>query len=327
VLFREEYRFDETVSNVMTGISYLCFEAYFRIFAILAYSWSLAHFGITELQASTSVFLGTLLTYDCIIYWNHRLAHRSSLFWAAHIGHHQSERLNTGAAVRVTIGNRVLYFAPVLLLAVIGVPLKTFIIVNTLVGLYPILTHTPLTKRLKFLEWVLVTPSHHRVHHGRNAQYIDRNFASVFSFWDFIFRSYEPELETVEYGITHSMPHYSVYGSQFLQFAVIYSAVKEAKGVRAKLIQLFGPPEKLKISQSALQLLFKNKRSPDLVFTSHSRVKIVMVALSSLVFTIFWMSPNHAPNFTWSHASGDLSIILAFACTWAASTWIQENAA
>ncbi len=316
IFYRRGYRFDDSISNLMTGVSYLSFEAYFRIFALFAYGAWLEHFSFQKLNVSLPVFVGTLLAYDLIIYWNHRLAHRSSLFWAAHIGHHQSEQLNTGAAVRVTIGNRVFYFAPVLLLASAGVPLEVFLIVNTLVGIYPILTHTPLTGRLRGIERIFVTPSHHRVHHGKNPEYIDRNFASLFSFWDYLFGSYEPENAKVNYGITTQMPHYSIYGSQFLQFRVVFQAASEAKGIKNKLTQIFGPPERLKISKSALDQLF-GRANHKTIAHAHPRFKIAIAAALSFVFTLLWTYDVNHLNHT--------AVFMAFLCAWISTKWIQEN--
>jgi sterol desaturase/sphingolipid hydroxylase (fatty acid hydroxylase superfamily) len=148
-------------------------------------------------------FLVTFLVVDFAYYWYHRLSHEVPLLWAIHHAHHSSPWMNLTTAVRLNwIGKFLspLFFAPLVLL---GLP-ATFVTASLAIGLlYQFPLHTRAIGRLgRFEGTVLNTPSAHRVHHGSNARYIDRNYAGVFIFWDRLFGTYQPEDEQVRYGVT-----------------------------------------------------------------------------------------------------------------------------
>lgn len=148
-------------------------------------------------------FLVTFLVVDFAYYWYHRLSHEVPLLWAIHHTHHSSPWMNLTTAVRLNwIGKFLspLFFAPLVLL---GLP-ATFVTASLAIGLlYQFPLHTRAIGRLgRFEGTVLNTPSAHRVHHGSNARYIDRNYAGVFIVWDRLFGTYQPEDEQVRYGVT-----------------------------------------------------------------------------------------------------------------------------
>lgn len=148
-------------------------------------------------------FLVTFLVVDFAYYWYHRLSHEVPLLWAIHHAHHSSPWMNLTTAVRLNwIGKFLspLFFAPLVLL---GLP-ATFVTASLAIGLlYQFPLHTRAIDRLgRFEGTVLNTPSAHRVHHGSNARYIDRNYAGVFIIWDRLFGTYQPEDEQVRYGVT-----------------------------------------------------------------------------------------------------------------------------
>lgn len=148
-------------------------------------------------------FLVTFLVVDFAYYWYHRLSHEVPLLWAIHHAHHSSPWMNLTTAVRLNwIGKFLspLFFAPLVLL---GLP-ATFVTASLAIGLlYQFPLHTRAIGRLgRFEGTVLNTPSAHRVHHGSNARYIDRNYAGVFIIWDRLFGTYQPEDEQVRYGVT-----------------------------------------------------------------------------------------------------------------------------
>lgn len=148
-------------------------------------------------------FLVTFLVVDFAYYWYHRLSHEVPLLWAIHHAHHSSPWMNLTTAVRLNwIGKFLspLFFAPLVLL---GLP-ATFVTASLAIGLlYQFPLHTRAIGRLgRFEGTVLNTPSAHRVHHGSNARYIDRNYAGVFIIWDRLFGTYHPEDEQVRYGVT-----------------------------------------------------------------------------------------------------------------------------
>ncbi|NIB40149.1 sterol desaturase family protein [Pseudomaricurvus alkylphenolicus] len=148
----------------------------------------------------------TFVAYDFLYYWYHRMGHTINILWAGHSIHHQSEDYNLSTALRQTstgIWDWVFY-APLL---VLGVPVDVFLACAALNLIYQFWVHTQVVDKLGWMEWVMVTPSNHRVHHGQNPEYIDKNHGGVFIVWDRMFGSFQPELEGVEiiYGVSRPL--------------------------------------------------------------------------------------------------------------------------
>ncbi|HYO71450.1 MAG TPA: sterol desaturase family protein, partial [Archangium sp.] len=138
---------------------------------------------------------------DLCYYWFHRVHHESRLFWASHVVHHSSEHYNLSTALRQTWTpmSGLLFWAP---LPLLGFHPAMVLTAHAISLLYQFWIHTEAIGRMGPLEWVLNTPSHHRVHHGANPRYLDRNYAGIFIIWDRLFGTYEPEGERVRYGLT-----------------------------------------------------------------------------------------------------------------------------
>ncbi|MDX5437710.1 MAG: sterol desaturase family protein, partial [Pontibacter sp.] len=147
-------------------------------------------------------FVICFVAIDFCRYWAHRVAHEQRFWWATHVTHHSSERMNFSVSFRTgwTQHIKFIFFIPVPLL---GIDPFTFFICHQIAVLYQFFVHTELVGRLpRFVEYIFVTPSHHRVHHGSNPGYIDKNYGSTFIIWDRIFGTFEPEREKVKYGLT-----------------------------------------------------------------------------------------------------------------------------
>jgi sterol desaturase/sphingolipid hydroxylase (fatty acid hydroxylase superfamily) len=156
------------------------------------WTWVIAFFGV-----------------DFFYYWFHRASHEVNVLWAAHVVHHQSEDYNLGVALRQSLvqpGFSTFFYLPLTLL---GVPVLVTFTMVALNALYQFWVHTELVRDLGVLEHVLNTPSHHRVHHGRNPEYVDRNHAGIFIVWDKLFGTFEPERAPVVYGITRPLRSFS----------------------------------------------------------------------------------------------------------------------
>ncbi len=133
--------------------------------------------------------------YDFCYYWNHRIGHERQIFWASHVAHHQSEDYNLSTALRQTSTGSLLswiFYIPMFLL---GVPAEMYVTVASANLIYQFWVHTEHVPKLGVLEWVLITPSNHRVHHAQNDRYVDRNNGGVFIIWDRLFGTYQEELE------------------------------------------------------------------------------------------------------------------------------------
>lgn len=152
--------------------------------------------------------LGTLLAiagWDFIYYWNHRLSHESRWLWAVHVVHHSSEHYNLSTALRQPVAEGVTWTVPYGLLALIGIRPSAIENARALNLIYQFWIHTEVVRSIGWLERVLNTPSHHRVHHGSNRRYLDRNHGSILIIWDRIFGTFEPEGQPVVYGLTRNI--------------------------------------------------------------------------------------------------------------------------
>jgi sterol desaturase/sphingolipid hydroxylase (fatty acid hydroxylase superfamily) len=197
------------VYSLKESLSNLCMMIVGNGLKPAATAWTLLVLSLLEplqavrMSATGWTFLVTFLVVDFAYYWYHRLSHELPLLWAIHHTHHSSPWMNLTTAVRLNwIGKFLspLFFAPLVLL---GLP-ATFVTASMAIGLlYQFPLHTRAIGRLgRFEGTILNTPSAHRVHHGSNARYIDRNYAGVFIIWDRLFGTYRPEDEQVRYGVT-----------------------------------------------------------------------------------------------------------------------------
>jgi sterol desaturase/sphingolipid hydroxylase (fatty acid hydroxylase superfamily) len=147
---------------------------------------------------------------DFCYYWFHRASHRIRWFWATHAIHHSSNELNLGASFRFGWTGRLtgssVFYVPMIWLGFAPGPVFIALGFNLL---YQFWIHTEWIPKLGWLEYVLNTPSHHRVHHGSQSQYLDRNYAGVLIVWDRLFRTFEPEGERVVYGLTKNIETYN----------------------------------------------------------------------------------------------------------------------
>jgi alkylglycerol monooxygenase len=175
-------------------------------------------------------------------YWWHRLSHEVNLLWAVHVVHHQSEDYNLAVALRQAILSPVSILPFYLPLAVLGVPLVHFAVVEALVTLYQFWIHTELVGRIGPLEAVLNTPSHHRVHHAVNPQYLDKNYAGTFIVWDRLFGSFAPERERCIYGISHSLHSFNPVWAQLQPWVALVSEMARAPSLGAAVRFLFASP-------------------------------------------------------------------------------------
>ena len=179
---------------------------------------------------------------DLAYYWFHRVSHESRVFWASHVVHHSSQHYNLSTAVRQTwVPMTYLpFWLPLLLL---GFPPWMVLLAQSWSLIYQFGLHTERIGKLpRPLEAILNTPSHHRVHHGANEQYLDRNYGGILVIWDRLFRSFEPEGERVRYGLTTNIETHNVFRVAFHEYAAVWHDVRRVRGWREKgRVLLRGP--------------------------------------------------------------------------------------
>jgi sterol desaturase/sphingolipid hydroxylase (fatty acid hydroxylase superfamily) len=160
---------------------------------------------VRDLGTGPIAVAAAILGWDFIYYWNHRFMHESRYMWAVHVVHHSSERYNLSTALRQPVADVLGTFVPYSMLTLLGIRPDLVEQARGINLLYQYWIHTDTIRKLGPLERVFNTPSAHRVHHGSNTQYIDRNHGSILIIWDRLFGTYEPEREPVVYGLTKNL--------------------------------------------------------------------------------------------------------------------------
>jgi len=198
-----KYPFQDTITNLGTGIGNQCINLGVAFFV---YKWYGYLYSITPLEIPLTWYslLFLLLLQDFVFYWFHRIGHTINIFWAAHMAHHSSEEMNLSVGIRASFTQRLFQFAFFdWILVLVGYSPEAVYSIAAIHLLLAYWHHTTVIKKLGWFEKYFVTPSHHRVHHGVNPQYIDKNFSEFLIIWDKWFGSFEEEVEEVCYGITH----------------------------------------------------------------------------------------------------------------------------
>lgn len=184
-----------------------------------------------------------LVAQDFMFYWLHRVDHYCRFFWAVHVTHHSSEEFNLTVGFRSSVFQplyRFIYFIP---LSLFGFEPLDVMFMYAATQIYGILIHTKTVGRLGPLEWILSTPSHHRVHHASNIKYLDKNMGMVLIIWDRLFGTFEKEDEPVVYGLTNNIGTYHPVTMVFHEWKNIYrDLITRRVPLKAKLMYVFGPP-------------------------------------------------------------------------------------
>jgi len=230
-------------TSILMGLGSVVFLTLFKIgtfFGFVAVSVYLAPW---HLRTGTWWYWVLLmLTLDLAFYLHHRFVHRVRIGWAAHQAHHSSEYFNFGTALRQKWNpwTEALFWLP---LPLLGFAPWTLYVAFSFNLIYQFFTHTEVIGKLWWpIEFVLNTPSHHRVHHGSDAIYLDKNFAGMLIIWDRMFGSFQPEIHRPTYGLTKQVDTYNLLALQYGDYAQMFRDVRRAATVRDKLGYVLGPP-------------------------------------------------------------------------------------
>uniref|UniRef100_T1JG29 Alkylglycerol monooxygenase n=1 Tax=Strigamia maritima TaxID=126957 RepID=T1JG29_STRMM len=237
-----EFRINDAISSLSAGLFSEMNKILIKYSIVTLYIWTYNNFRLIDVQWDSNwawwiCFIGVDLGY----YWGHRLSHEINVFWAAHQVHHSSEDYNITTALRQSMIQKYIEGFVYLPLA-LGVPPTTFIPHLFLNNLSQFWIHTSTVGRLGFIDYIINTPSNHRVHHGRNRYCIDKNYGAVFMIWDHIFGTYESEKEEVVYGLVHPLNSFNPVYIQLCIFLHIWKSFWGAEGFRNKLSVLFKGP-------------------------------------------------------------------------------------
>ena len=237
------YAKDDTIASLSLGLMNVAINAGTKLLSIPFFFWLYDH-RIADLGGAWWSWVILFFAEDCCYYWFHRVHHEVRLFWAAHVNHHSSQRYNLSTALRqplLTPFTGPMFWAP---LPLLGFPPWMVLTAQAWSLLYQFWLHTEAVRTLGPLEWILNTPSHHRVHHGKNLRYLDRNHGGILIVWDRLFRTFASEDadEPVVYGLTKDITTHNPLRVGFHEVAALGRDVARAPGLRAKLGYVFAPP-------------------------------------------------------------------------------------
>jgi sterol desaturase/sphingolipid hydroxylase (fatty acid hydroxylase superfamily) len=236
------YELADTRTSLTMGLGNVAINVGWKAVVLAAYT---ALYGLTPLRLDPHdwwVWVLLFVADDFSYYWFHRVSHESRVFWASHVVHHSSRHYNLSTALRQT-WVPMTYFPFWLWLPLIGFAPWMVLLAQSWSLIYQFWIHTERVKRLpRWAEAVLNTPSHHRVHHGSNDVYLDRNYGGIMIVWDRLFGSFEPEGERVRYGLTKNVDSFNPVRVAFHEYQAMWADVRRATGWRTRAnILLRGP--------------------------------------------------------------------------------------
>jgi sterol desaturase/sphingolipid hydroxylase (fatty acid hydroxylase superfamily) len=216
----------------------------------LAVSTVLYEHRFFDLGTGPFAWLLLVLADDFVFYWAHRVSHVCRFFWATHEAHHSSEQFTLTTALRQpwTHIPVLVFWLP---LPLLGFRPEMILVAHTISLIYQYWIHTELIGRLGPLEWVLNTPSHHRVHHGSNERYLDKNYAGIFIVWDRLFGTFQAEDEPVVYGLTKPLARRDIVTVAFNEWIAIARDLSRGGGLGRAARMVFGHPARLAHERAA----------------------------------------------------------------------------
>jgi len=243
VMQRDVYEVKDAAASVSMGIGNVVVDLVAKTlqFSILTYLHRFAVFTIGfQWWAWVLLFFGDEFSY----YWFHRISHECRFFWASHVVHHSSERYNLSTALRQTWTGSFCSFVFWLWLPIVGFAPVMIMTMKAISLLYQFWIHTELVRSMGPLENIFNTPSHHRVHHGSNPRYIDRNHGGTLIIWDKLFGTFEPEnpADPPRFGLTHNIHTYNPIRIAFHEWVQMFRDAWNAPGWGNKLRYIFGNP-------------------------------------------------------------------------------------
>jgi sterol desaturase/sphingolipid hydroxylase (fatty acid hydroxylase superfamily) len=238
------YRLNDSISNLSNGLGQQAIGVISKVVQLYCYTWIYNQTSFFQFNVSNGWHWAlALLMADLSYYLFHRASHRTNILVGSHVVHHQSEEYNLSVAMRQSWLTRFYSWLFYLPLAVAGVPTPMFVGVMAAVIIYQFWVHTQYIGKLGPNEKVFVTPSHHRVHHGRNPEYVDKNFGAIFIVWDKMFGSFAEEKAPVVYGIVNPSNTWNPLWANFRYYKKVWSEAKMASHPLDKVKVWFAKPE------------------------------------------------------------------------------------
>lgn len=237
------YSVKGTLANIYLSALNFTLDIVLRVICLFVLNY-FYQYKVYQIQNIYLYWFLLVVTQDFMFYWLHRVDHYCRLFWAVHVTHHSSEEFNLTVGFRSSVFQpvyRFIYFIPLSLIGFKGIDIM-FVYAAT--QIYGILIHTQYINKLGFLEYFMSTPSHHRVHHGSNVKYLDKNMGMLLIIWDKMFGTFQAEEpnEKVVYGLTENIKTYNPLKMVFHEWVNIFNDFIKAPSIKAKFMYVFGPP-------------------------------------------------------------------------------------
>lgn len=304
------YRLNDAITNINCGVMSQVTGVFFKILSIGIYTLIYEKFAIFSIPNNIWTFLLLFFLYDLCYYWAHRMSHEINLFWGGHVVHHSSEEYNLSVALRQSSTQTFWTFFFYFPLAILGFDPVLLILVSGLNLLYQFWIHTEVIGNLGFLENFLNTPSHHRVHHGRNPKYIDKNHGGTFIIFDKWFGTFQKEEETPTYGITTPVNSWNPFWVNVAHYVTIKDELKKIQSFQDKVKYLFYKPGWLPSylgGYRAPQEVNPTYQKFDTVTPSSMNWYIFAQYILLLVLTGFFLF--QVDNFNWIE-KGEISLLI-----------------
>lgn len=259
------YRWNDSVGDLATGILYSLSGVLITIAALFLYKEIGMYFSVqtlfgwgefpsgSPLQKGEDGFVFSLenllawgfvlIAVDFIYYWFHRATHEVHFLWACHVTHHSSEEFNLTVALRQSMFQRIFEYAFNLPLALLGIPWWMFFVCHSILKIYQFWVHTRLVGKLGWMEKILLTPSHHRVHHGRDPEYLDKNHGGILILWDKWFGTYTEEKKEPIYGLTEPLPTFNPVWANFHVYFSLWDLISRTPSWKDKILLIFKKPD------------------------------------------------------------------------------------
>lgn len=244
---KKTYQFSDAITNLNIGIGSQAVGIIGKVAIISVYDYVYHHLSFFQFGAENIVvFILGFIAFDCLYYWAHRWGHEWNVMWGAHIVHHQSKQYNLSVALRQSWIHSFISFWIFLPLPILGVHPYALVGIAAIITLYQYWIHTKTIHRFPaWIEYIFNTPSHHRVHHATNKEYLDKNYAAVFIIWDRLFGSFQKEEATPNYGITAPYESTDATWANVHFYTEVVEGMKKEKTIWNKLTIWFKGPKYL----------------------------------------------------------------------------------
>jgi sterol desaturase/sphingolipid hydroxylase (fatty acid hydroxylase superfamily) len=246
---RKYYETKETIGSFLVGAGNLVVSAFVNMALILLVVWIWKTVP-WRMELNWWTFIPCYIIFDFCSYWAHRFSHENRFLWATHIAHHSGEKYNLAVSFRLSWVQHLKtpFFVPAMLF---GFHPYVFFVSSQIAVLFQFWVHTEYIRRIPIIDLIFATPSNHRVHHGTQEQYIDKNYGATFIFWDKMFGTFEPEGEKVIYGITTNIKDKAnPFSINFHEYVDMFKDVTKAKGFKNKWKMLFGSPYQIMLAKN-----------------------------------------------------------------------------